>query len=71
MNDKIESSNGIGCLTVVWIVFFILKLCGLVTWSWWWVMSPFILGIALTILLVIFVGGIVVMEHTESNKKNE
>ena len=68
MDNKIESSNGIGCLMVVWIVFIILRLCGIITWSWWWVMSPFIISIALTILLIGLVGVIVTME---SSKKNE
>ena len=36
------------------IVFVILKLCNVINWSWFWVLSPLIFGAALTILLVIF-----------------
>jgi len=25
------------------ILFIILKLCGVIAWSWWWIISPFLL----------------------------
>lgn len=35
------------------IVFVILKLCGVIAWSWWWVVSPVVFAIGLFILSVI------------------
>lgn len=35
------------------IVFVILKLCGVIAWSWWWVISPIVFAIGLFILSVI------------------
>lgn len=35
------------------VVFIVLKLVGLITWSWWWVMSPMILGGVLVIILAL------------------
>ncbi len=35
------------------IVFVILKLCGVIAWSWWWVVSPIVFAIGLFILSVI------------------
>ena len=32
-------SKGMG-LDILTIVFLVLKLCGVITWSWWWVFSP-------------------------------
>ena len=31
---------GIGIGDVLQIVFIVLKLCGVIDWSWWWVLSP-------------------------------
>lgn len=42
----------LGTFGTVGIVFLILKLCGLIHWSWVWVLSPFWIPIAL--LFVIF-----------------
>jgi len=40
--------------TLLLITFIILKLCNVITWSWWWVLSPFWipLGIAIMALTV-------------------
>ena len=43
---------------VVGIVFIILKLCDLISWSWVWVLSPFIVY-----LVVLFVSIFAVMTH--------
>ncbi len=32
---------------VLGIVFIVLKLCGVIDWSWWWVLAPFWIGLAL------------------------
>ena len=44
--------------TTLGLVFIVLKLLDIITWSWLWVLSPFwipfIIGIILVILLIIF-----------------
>ena len=25
---------------VIFVVFFVLQLCGVIAWSWWWIFSP-------------------------------
>ena len=44
ITGKIEKRNGrnsgMGLGSVLFIVFLILKLVGVITWSWWWVTSP-------------------------------
>lgn len=38
--------------TVLSIIFITLKLCNVITWSWWWVvLSPFVIDIAFTCIL--------------------
>ena len=59
MNGE-QTSHGIGFTGLLTIVFIILKLCGIITWSWWWVLSPLWISAILWVILVIivlFVGG--------------
>lgn len=50
----VQSVGFVGLLTLAFIV---LKLCGVITWSWWWVLSPLLIstGITLVIIIVILV----------------
>ncbi|QHJ81143.1 MAG: hypothetical protein [Caudoviricetes sp.] len=40
MSNSSNSSGGIGFLGLLTIVFIVLKLMDVITWSWWWVLSP-------------------------------
>lgn len=40
-----------GFLEVLTIVFIILKLLGVISWSWWAVLSPLLLGLALAVIV--------------------
>jgi hypothetical protein len=52
------SSGGIGLSGVLLVVFVVLKLVGVIAWSWWWVLSPlwipvlFFVPLLLLILLI-------------------
>ena len=57
-NNKNSTSGGIGTLGVLLIVFVVLKLCGLINWSWpvvliplWVSLGCFVIG--LLVLLVV------------------
>jgi len=56
--NNASSSGGIGFVGLLTIVFITLKLCNVINWSWWWVLSPLWIPviIALVILLCIFIG---------------
>ena len=59
MNNK-QASGGIGFAGLLTIVFITLKLCGIITWSWWWVLSPLWISAILWVILVtivLLVGG--------------
>ena len=43
--------GGIGMTTLLTVVFVVLKLCKVITWSWWWVLSPLWIVASLIILL--------------------
>jgi hypothetical protein len=52
MSTTVQSSSGIGFFGLLAIVFITLKLCGVITWSWWWVLAP-LWGPLLLLLVVI------------------
>ncbi len=39
-------------LSYLLVAFIVLKLCGVINWSWWWVCSPIWIPIVLTIIVV-------------------
>ena len=58
MSTKSTASKGLGCLTVIGIVFVIFKLLSIqpvASWSWLWVLCPFWIGIAIDIILLFIV----------------
>ncbi len=52
-----SSQGGIGFVGLLTIVFITLKLCGVIAWSWWWVLSPVIIsaGVFIVIMFAAFV----------------
>lgn len=55
------SSGGIGVLGLLGVAFVVLKLLGVINWSWWWVTAPFWGGIVIALLIfaIVFVCAIV------------
>lgn len=54
MSDSSSSSSGgIGVVGLLGVVFVVLKLCGVIDWSWWWVTLPFWGGFALAMILIV------------------
>jgi hypothetical protein len=59
MRNKNDSSSkatstGIGFTGLLTIAFIVLKILGVIDWSWWWVLSP--LWISAILSLAIFIG---------------
>ena len=52
-NNNTSSGGGLGLGGVLGVVFIVLKLVGVIDWSWWWVLSPFWIIFLLTILIVL------------------
>lgn len=48
-----NSSSGIGFSGLLTIVFIVLKLTNYINWSWWWVLSPIWIGLALIFLILL------------------
>ena len=43
-------------LTLLTIVFIVLKLCGVIGWSWWWVLSPLWIPFAISAAVLLVIG---------------
>lgn len=71
MNNKRNNSNnslGLYLGDVLGVVFIVLKLVGVINWSWVWVLSPFWIRSALT--FVIAIGLYCYYKHDEKKYKN-
>jgi hypothetical protein len=65
-----DEGNKKGCVTInlpggflgtLTIVFVVLKLCGVIEWSWWWVLSPLWIPAALFALGLLFCLGVAII----------
>ena len=53
MNNEKTTSGGIGFGSALLLTFIILKLIGVIDWSWWWVLSPIWIPVALLLAVSI------------------
>ena len=54
-SNRNSSSSGIGICGVLTIVFVVLKLVGVINWSWLWVLCPLWIDILLTVILLVII----------------
>lgn len=54
-NNNTTVSGGIGFSGLLTIVFIVLKLCGVINWSWIWVLAPMWVGVALCVAIILIV----------------
>ena len=54
-NNSNGASVGISGTTALQIAFIVLKLCGVIKWSWVWVLSPTWISLALGVIFLIVV----------------
>ena len=53
MSRNGSSNGGLGVADILLIIFIVLKLCGLISWSWVWVLSPLWISIILIIIVAL------------------
>ena len=56
MSESNNSSGGVGVVGLLGVVFVVLKLTGVISWSWWYVTMPFWGGLALLAVILIVIG---------------
>jgi phosphoglycerol transferase MdoB-like AlkP superfamily enzyme len=69
-----NSSGGIGLLSLVFIVFLVLKLIGIINWSWWWVTAPLWIPFSIAIVAILIYALVLFIKYLilkRSNKRNK
>lgn len=54
--------------TMLLLIFITLKLCGVIHWSWWWVLSPFWIPCVFAVLAVMAYGAASLFETPQQKK---
>ena len=62
-NNRNISAGGIGFPGLLTIAFIILKLCNVISWSWWWVLSPLWISTGLGILFIVIYIAIILITN--------
>ena len=70
MSKTSSSSGGIGFAGLLTITFIVLKLIGVIAWSWWWVLSPTWIPLAI-VLTVATISAIAITVSTKVGKGNK
>ncbi len=65
--DRNKRSSVFGLSSILTIIFVVLKLVGVIHWSWWWVLSPTLIRIGLWLIVV----AIYIAWETHDNKRSE
>lgn len=55
-SSNTSSSGGIGFAGLLTVLFIALKLCGVISWSWWWVLSPIWISFGLAFVILFIIG---------------
>lgn len=66
MNNEDKSTNistngGIGFLGALTILFIALKLTHIIDWSWWWVLAPLWIPVAVVLGIIVIVAIVVLI----------
>ncbi len=65
MDNNNANRGGVSFFGLLTIAFIVLKLCGVINWSWWWVFAPIWIPLALVMVLVLVLATIKVLSKKE------
>lgn len=68
-NNGTAARGGVGFLGLLQLVFIVLKLCNVITWSWWAVLLPAIISVGLVVVVILAI--IIIALLPSGNKKGE
>lgn len=67
---KVSVSGGVSFTGLLQIVFIVLKLLNVITWSWWLVLLPTLISVGIFVLALLFViVGSIVINHVEEKER--
>lgn len=57
------SGSGVGFSGLLTVAFIVLKLCGVIAWSWWWVLSPLWISLLIFLTICAVVVVVAILDH--------
>ena len=60
-NNNHYSSGGMSLAGVLTVIFVVLKLIGVISWSWWWVLSPLWISLGLWVGIALLTAAIMMI----------
>ena len=60
-------NTGVSFCGLLCIAFIVLKLCGVIGWSWWWVLAPLWIPVALGVLTAIVILFVITIKETRDD----
>lgn len=70
MSKEVEYGGGIGFCGLLAILFIALKLTKVITWSWWWVLSPLWIPTAIVLASLLVAGAIAMITVCFLNRRS-
>lgn len=69
-NNTTTVVRGTSLSTLLTVLFVALKLTGVISWSWWWVVSPIWIswGLLVVVFIVLFIAAVVYKLYTKRSK---
>ncbi len=71
MSKSNSSSSGVGFTSLLLIAFIVLKLCKVIDWSWWWVLSPAWITACIAFIVFVVVLIVKMSDKEMPNKENK
>jgi hypothetical protein len=53
MSESGGSNYNLGFIDLLAVAFIVLKLTGVIDWSWWWVLSPLLLVVGMYVVVIV------------------
>ena len=60
-NNNHYSSGGMSLIGVLTVIFVVLKLVGVISWSWVWVLSPLWISLGLWVVITLFLAALALL----------
>lgn len=55
MENKVNVNKSTSFVSLLTLAFIVLKLCNVISWSWFWVLSPMIFSVGLLVIFIIVI----------------
>lgn len=62
-NNATAASGGVSVISLLGVLFVGLKLCGIIAWSWLWVLAPFWAPLAVVLVICFIMLGVFLAVH--------